>query len=130
MPERNQNRISVGQNNEIASINSKVTSLEKVVNQHTTTLDHDLVKKVAKLETEVAKKTSNDAFITQMNSANKKIHKIEQSLQNIEEKEVTKETKNRPCKLEDGLVYCPERGYINRGRGRGNRRGWGRGNYT
>ena len=83
----------VGQGNEIASINSKVTSLEKVVNQHTTTLDHDLVKKVAKLETEVAKKMvgqSNDVFVTEMNSTTEKIAEFEKDLnKNIEQTENT-----------------------------------------
>ena len=77
----------VGQKNEIASINSKVASLEKVVLQHTTTLDHDLVNKVNKLETEVAKKInhqSNDTLVTQINSINRRITEIEQNLQDID----------------------------------------------
>ena len=77
----------VVQSNEIASINSKIASLEKVVTQHTTTLDHDLVGKVNKLETEVAKKLvgqSNGTLATKMNSTNKKIAEIEQSIQNTD----------------------------------------------
>ena len=77
----------VGQSNEIASINSKIASLEKAVSQHTTTLDDVLVKKVAKLWTEVVKKMvgqSNDVLVTEMNSTTKKIAEIEQSLQNID----------------------------------------------
>ena len=42
-----------------ANISSKVAALGKVVTQHTTTLDHDLVPKVNKLEKEVAMKNQN-----------------------------------------------------------------------
>ena len=71
----------------VVQSNSKIASLEKVVTQHTTTLDHDLVGKVNKLETEVAKKLvgqSNDTLATKMNSTNKKIAEIEQSIQNTD----------------------------------------------
>ena len=75
---------SVAQNNEIASISSKVTALGKVVTQHTTTLEHDLVVKVNKLQKEVAKKINsecNDTPATDTNSIKKKITDIEENLQ-------------------------------------------------
>ena len=75
----------VGQSNDDLVI--KIASLEKAVSQHTTTLDDVLVKKVAKLQTEVVKKMvgqSNDVLVTEMNSTTKKIAEIEQSLQNID----------------------------------------------
>lgn len=74
---------SVAQNNEIASISSKVTAMGKVVTQHTTTLEHDLVVKVNKLEKEVKKinNQNNDTPATDTNSIKKKITEIEQNLQ-------------------------------------------------
>ena len=75
---------SVAQNNEIASISSKVTALGKVVTQHTTTLEHDLMVKVTKLQKEVAKKINsegNDNSATDTQSIIKKIAVIEQNLQ-------------------------------------------------
>ena len=78
---------SVAQNNEIASISSKVTALGKVVTQHTTTLEHDLVVKVNKLQKEVAKKINsecNDNSATDTQSIIKKIAVIEQNLQTMD----------------------------------------------
>ena len=77
----------VGQSNEIASINSKIASLEKVVSQHTTTLDHDLVNKVAKLETEVAKKMvgqSNNNLVNEIASIKGKVGNLQENKQQIE----------------------------------------------
>ena len=74
---------SVAQNNEIASISSKVTAMGKVVTQHTTTLEHDLVVKVNKLEKEVAKK-NNDSSANDTKSIIKKITEIEENLQGID----------------------------------------------
>ena len=74
----------MAQNNEIASISSKVTALGKVVTQHTTTLEHDLVVKVNKLQKEVATKINsecNDTPATDTNSIKKKITDIEENLQ-------------------------------------------------
>ena len=78
---------SVAQNNEIASISSKVTALGKVVTQHTTTLEHDLVVKVNKLQKEVAMKINsegNDNSATDTQSIIKKIAVIEQNLQTMD----------------------------------------------
>ena len=78
---------SVAQNNEIASISSKVTALGKVVTQHTTTLEHDLMVKVTKLQKEVAKKINsegNDNSATDTQSIIKKIAVIEQKLQTMD----------------------------------------------
>ena len=101
---------SVAQNNEIASISSKVTALGKVVTQHTTTLEHDLVVKVNKLQKEVAKKINsecNDTPATDTNSIKKKITEIEEILQGSDK--LGKEFKH----LDDRVTQLRNKSYCN-----------------